>query len=81
MRGSHRHPQAVRVKRSKKSVSRLGIEPRSSDFPPGRKAFREYLARVAMLSLYRYSRRGGTGDAVRSGMKTRLNDVVKVWSR
>ena len=41
--------------------------------------FREYLARVAMPSLYRYSRRGGSGDAVRSEMKTRLNDVVKMW--
>ena len=28
--------------------------------------------------MYRYSRRGGSGDAVRSEMKTRLNDVVKV---
>ena len=43
------------------------------------KAFREYLARVAMPSLYRYSRRGGSGDAVRSEVKTRLIDVVKVW--
>ena len=32
-----------------------------------------------MPSLYRYSGRGGSGNAVRSEMKTRLNDVVKVW--
>ena len=32
-----------------------------------------------MMSLYRYSRRGGSGDAVRSEMKTMLNDVAKVW--
>ena len=31
-----------------------------------------------MPSLYRYSWRGGSGDAVRSEVKTRLNDVVKV---
>ena len=31
-----------------------------------------------MPSLYRYSRRGGSGDSVRSEMKTRLNGVVKV---
>ena len=43
------------------------------------KAFRKYLARVAMPSLYRYSRRGGSGDAVRSEMETRLNEVVKEW--
>ena len=33
----------------------------------------------SMPSLYRCSRRGGSGDAVRSEMKTRLNGVVKVW--
>ena len=32
-----------------------------------------------MPSLYRYNRRGGSGEAVRSEMKTMLNDVVKVW--
>ena len=72
MRGSHRHPQAVRVKRSKNQC--LGWESSRAE-----KAFREYLARVAMPSLYRYSRRGDRGDAIRSEMKTRLNDVVKVW--
>ena len=43
-----------------------------------KKVFREYLTRVAMPSLYRYSRRGGSSDAVGSERNTRLNDPVKV---
>ena len=39
--------------------------------------FRAYPVRVAVPSLYRYSWRRGSGDAVRSEMKTKLNDVVK----
>ena len=31
MRGSHRHPQGSESQTNQKSVSRLGIEPRSSD--------------------------------------------------
>ena len=74
MRRSHRHPQGSEGQTKQKSVYRLGISLLRAE-----KAFREYLARVAMPSLYRYSRRGGSGDAVRSEMKTTLNDVVKVW--
>ena len=32
-----------------------------------------------MPKLYHYSSRGSSGDAVRSEIKTMLNDVVKVW--
>ena len=72
MRGSHRHPQG--------SESQTKQKIRLNNSPPGRKSVSRVSgagSHAEFVSLQ--PQRGGSGDAVRSEMKTRLNDVVKVW--
>ena len=64
---------AQSARASERKSDDLGSIPRYS--------FREYLAQVAMPSLYRYSRRGGSGDAVRSELTCMHTAVSRVTKR
>ena len=94
MRGSHRHPQAVRVKRSNNQC--LGWESNPDRqicaLMLRRLSYRDsHLEHIIQPRFHLTANSIATatspavaiqtrhGDAVRSEMKTRLNDVVKVW--